>query len=84
MIGWLKIWEKLSVLHQCLSNCCFASVVLQDFTFQMGGEDAEADTFIKEGDEYFTASYFISLGYLELTHYKADDVQDYQTFSQAN
>lgn len=58
--------------------------VLQDFTFQMGGEDAEADTFIKEGDEYFTASYFISLGYLELTHYKADDVQDYQTFSQAN
>jgi hypothetical protein len=54
--------------------------VLEDVTVQLGGEDAEADTFIKEGDEYFTASYFVSLGYLELTHYKADNVQDYKTF----
>lgn len=54
--------------------------VLQDYTFHMGGDDIEADTFVREGDEFFTASYLLSLGYVELTHYKASDVQDYRTF----
>lgn len=54
--------------------------VCQDFVFQMGGEDSEADTFIKEGDEYFTASYYLNMGYLELSHFTANEVGDYRTF----
>ena len=54
--------------------------VCQDFTFQMGGEDSEADTFIKENNEYFTASYYLNLGYLELSHFTADEVGEYRTF----
>jgi len=54
--------------------------VCQDFVFQMGGEDSESDTFIKEGDEYFTASYYLNIGYLELSHFTANEVEDYRTF----
>ena len=55
--------------------------VCQDFVFQMGGEDSEADTFIKEGDEYFTASYYLNMGYLELSHFTANEVEEYRTFT---
>lgn len=55
--------------------------VVVDCTVQFGGESSEADAYLEEDGEIFHTSYFISLGFQELTNYTADNVKDYITYN---
>ncbi len=57
--------------------------VISDISIQSGGEAAEADVFLYDevSDEYYYSSYYILIGFTELTHYTAENVKDYRTFN---
>lgn len=54
--------------------------VIDDITIQIGGEESEADTFLKEGSEYFNASYLLLMGFRETVFFTADDVEQPETY----
>lgn len=56
--------------------------VISDLSIQSGGEAAEADVFLydEESDEYYYSSYYILIGFTELTQYTAENVREYRTF----
>ena len=54
--------------------------VVVDCTVQYGGESSEADAYLEEDGEIFHTSYFISLGFQELTNYTSNNVRDYITY----
>ena len=58
--------------------------VVEDVMVQIGGEDSEADTFIRDSvqDNYYNASYLLSMGFKESTQFVSNDVEKLQTISE--
>ena len=61
--------------------------VVEDVMIQIGGEDSEADTFIRDErelnrDNYYNTSYLLSMGFKESTQFVSNDVEKLQTISE--
>ena len=58
--------------------------VVEDVMVQIGGEDSEADTFIRDPltKTYYNASYLLSMGFKESTQFVSNDVEKLQTISE--
>lgn len=58
--------------------------VVEDVMIQIGGEDSEADTFIKDPEinEYYNASYMLSMGFKETTQFTSNNVDKLQTIKE--